>query len=203
MKKKLTIGILLVGLVAAIGFSGTLAWFTDKEEASNTLQTGFIDIALTEPNYQEENYQALQPGDTILKDPTITIEDSSEDAYIRLKVTNATVNRPGKEPISITLEDLQAKNTEDWTLSEDGYYYYKNIVTKGDTIAFLQNIDNTTMTIPTSWDNSYANASITLTFTVDAIQANNNEANVNDLGIWANEIAGTNIVKYEKTTSIG
>lgn len=203
MKKKMLIGIGLIGLALAATISGTLAWFTDKEETSNQLQTGFIDISLSLPNYDETKYQNIQPGDKIAMNPVIHVNDNSEDAFIRLKITEGLVSLANQQSQYISLSDVNAKVMANWTLAEDGYYYYKDKVSDGNDISFLQNNNGTTMIIPTSWDNQYASANITFTFTVEAIQANNNEGNIDTNGIWSTEISGTNILKYDLTSILG
>ena len=50
MKKKITLVATSVLLVAALVIGGTLAYFTDTEEATNTFTVGNVDITLTEPN---------------------------------------------------------------------------------------------------------------------------------------------------------
>ena len=50
MKKKITAIALVVCLVAVAIVGGSLAYFTDEEEATNTFEVGNVDITLTEPN---------------------------------------------------------------------------------------------------------------------------------------------------------
>ena len=74
MKKKITL-LLSLALAVAIGIGGTLAWLTDKTESKvNTFTVGNIDIDLTETT---TNYKMV-PGQTIDKDPKVTVEAGSE-----------------------------------------------------------------------------------------------------------------------------
>lgn len=91
MKKKITAIALVVCLVAVAIVGGSLAYFTDEEEATNTFTVGNVDITLTEPEWDaalEEDPTAatLIPGRVIAKDPTITVEATSQRAYTFLKV---------------------------------------------------------------------------------------------------------------------
>ena len=87
MKKKIVALCLCVALaVVAIG-GATLAYFTDTTDAkTNTFTVGNVDIDLTEPAWKENDTHTLMPGASYDKDPTITVADKSQDAYVFLKV---------------------------------------------------------------------------------------------------------------------
>lgn len=91
MKKKITAIALVVCLVAVAIVGGSLAYFTDTEEATNTFEVGNVDITLTEPNWdaalkEDAKAATLIPGRVIAKDPTITVEATSQRAYTFMKV---------------------------------------------------------------------------------------------------------------------
>lgn len=91
MKKKITAIALAVCLVAVAIVGGSLAYFTDTEEATNTFEVGNVDITLTEPNWdaalkEDAKAATLIPGRVIAKDPTITVEATSQRAYTFMKV---------------------------------------------------------------------------------------------------------------------
>ena len=50
-KKKITTLVASLALVGAVAFGATLAYFTDSDNATNTITMGHVDIDLTEPNY--------------------------------------------------------------------------------------------------------------------------------------------------------
>ena len=85
MKKKITAIALVVCLVAVAVVGGSLAYFTDTDDATNTFTVGKVDITLTETNWVEEK-ATLIPGREILKNPTITVEEDSQRAYTFMKV---------------------------------------------------------------------------------------------------------------------
>lgn len=85
MKKKITAIALVVCLVAVAIVGGSLAYFTDEEEATNTFTVGNVDITLTEPKWDVEK-ATLIPGREIAKNPTITVTEDSQRAYTFLKV---------------------------------------------------------------------------------------------------------------------
>lgn len=85
MKKKLTLVVTSVLLVAALVIGGTLAYFTDTTEAKvNEFTMGNVDIDLAEPKWQ--GTATLVPGVSVDKDPTITVNDGSQNAYVFLKM---------------------------------------------------------------------------------------------------------------------
>ena len=85
MKKKIFTLCLAVALTATAVVGGTLAYFTDTDEKTNTFTVGNVDIELTEPDWKEENAKLI-PGREIAKDPTITVTSDSERAYTFMKV---------------------------------------------------------------------------------------------------------------------
>ena len=94
MKKKITAICLVVALAATAIVGGTLAYFTDTtEEVRNEFTVGNVAIDLDEPNwdyeggsYEDGTVANLVPGTQIDKDPTITVLDKSQDAYVFLKL---------------------------------------------------------------------------------------------------------------------
>lgn len=91
MKKKITAIALVVCLVAVAIVGGSLAYFTDTDAKTNTFTVGNVDITLTEPKWDaalKENAKAatLIPGRVIAKDPTITVEATSQRAYTFMEV---------------------------------------------------------------------------------------------------------------------
>ena len=112
MKKKIVALSLVVCLLAIAIVGGTLAYFTDTDEVTNTFTAGQVGIFLDEavvklddnPNSATfgdlvavgsgqrtqtgdiQNYH-LFPAMTVTKDPTITVDAGSEDAFIGAKIT--------------------------------------------------------------------------------------------------------------------
>ena len=83
--------------------------------------------------YQEDTYgeekdnkiENIVPGQEITKDPTITVAEDSEDAYIRAKIEFSNNLSPEQKA------DLLAGINVDpavWFLGTDGYYYYNDVV---------------------------------------------------------------------------
>lgn len=102
MKKKLTLVVTCIVLVAAMVIGGTLAYFTDTKSAENTFTIGNVMIKLdeavvtkngdewtaseTERTTVGNAYGAAYPGAVMPKDPTVH-NVGENAAYIRAKVT--------------------------------------------------------------------------------------------------------------------
>ena len=103
MRKKILAIVLCVAMVAIAVVGGTMAYFSDDRAQTNTFTAGKLTITLDEcvvadaPNADgdlvatnertEENQEyKLFPGMSVDKDPTITLDAGSENAYIAAKV---------------------------------------------------------------------------------------------------------------------
>lgn len=83
MKKKAWVSLVAVVLVLCCAVGGTLAWLTDKTgPVKNTFTVGDINIDLTETT---KDYKMV-PGNTIAKDPKVTVKDGSEACWLFVKV---------------------------------------------------------------------------------------------------------------------
>lgn len=101
MKKKIIALCVCVMMLTVAIAGGTLAYFTDDAAQTNTFTAGKVDITLTEAeveieegklNYtgertSEDQTYKLFPGQTVTKDPTITLASDSEDAYVAAVLT--------------------------------------------------------------------------------------------------------------------
>lgn len=168
MKKKV-LSIVAVVLVLCCAIGGTLAWLTDKTgPVVNTFTVGDINIELAE----SENLDLkMVPGNTITKDPFITVKANSEKCWLFVKVVKSAT-------YSDFLDDY--KMAAGWTAltGEEGVYYQvvdastanqvfevllNNQVTVKGTVtkAQMEGIKNNTAAAPT------------LTFTAYAVQFDN------------------------------
>ena len=110
MKKKMILGLSAVIIVAAMAVGGTLAYFTNTDNAENTFTVGSVELDLFEHQVSkitgddgmsvweyvtrgnqrievEENvYDGVYPGAILPKDPTIR-NIGTNPAYVRIKVT--------------------------------------------------------------------------------------------------------------------
>lgn len=95
-RKAILLVLCVICLVVA-SVMGTLAYLTDTEEVKNTFTVGNIQIKLDESNEATPEttdrteagnaYVDIQPGQTYVKDPTVTVLADSENCYVRMLVT--------------------------------------------------------------------------------------------------------------------
>lgn len=166
-----------VALVAAVGIGSTLAYFTDRDDQTNVLTFGHVDITLEEPDFEEDSdgtfeITNLTPGGTYTKDPTIIVAEDSEDAFLRAKIEyqNISPEKAGELEELIAF-DYDIENDEKvplWIKGDDGYYYYQGVAEAGDEVLFFDEV-----TIPYFWKNEVAGKSFKIKVTAEAIQADN------------------------------
>ena len=164
MKKKTLALVLALTLLVAGVVGGTLAWLTDQTaEVKNTFTVGDINIGLTETT---ADYKMV-PGNTIAKDPTVTVKANSEACWLFVKVTEST---DLKDFITYAI-------AEGWTaLSGVDGVYYREVpasaadqpfsVLKGDAVTVNSDVTKEMLTAK-----DFANP--TLTFKAYAVQKDN------------------------------
>lgn len=94
MKKKFLSLTLALGLVATAAIGGTLAYFTDTDQAENVFTTGDVAINLIE-TFDPDNAK-LMPGIDIEK--KVNVQNvGSEDAYVRVHIAIPSMLDSGSE----------------------------------------------------------------------------------------------------------
>lgn len=192
MKKKILALMLVVSMLAVAVLSGTLAYFTDTDEAENVFTVGNVDIEIEEPNWKPDNSDKLEnivPGVSYDKDPQVK-NVGSNPAYVRMTVCFQNgVNIGGLssvEPESLT--DMLKNISSNWTLVDEGLdmgvhfdgahdncwyvtFTYNEILEPGETTDPLF----TAVQFPSSWDQNTFKNFIGDSFEIDvmaeAIQA--------------------------------
>lgn len=87
MKKRSVAIVLSLVLVFCCAVGGVLAWLTDKtDKVENTFTVGNIDITLEENAGGDNKKFKMVPGDTITKDPKVTVETGSEACWLFVEV---------------------------------------------------------------------------------------------------------------------
>lgn len=191
-KKKLLAMMMSVALIGAIGVGATLAYFTDSETATNVVTMGNVDIDLDEPGFDNDDdkkdnkIENITPGEVITKDPTITVKESSQAAYVRATVTfkgltykqqNELIEKiqfcMGEEDesplwniitnVSMSEDDL---SMDDWDV--ELVCYYKNVVEPGQSVVLFDEV-----IVPETWGNEVADKTFEIVVKGEAIQADN------------------------------
>ena len=174
MKKKTFVIALCLALVVAFAAGGAIAWLTDTTDpVTNTFTVGNIDITLAETT---TDYKMI-PGNTIAKDPKVTVKAGSEacwlfvkieesdnlDTYISYTVATGWTQGDGTDiPANVYYRSVDAVTADtDYAVLADNKVTVKDTVTKAD-------MDTITATPPTT---SAPTIAPTLTFTAYAVQA--------------------------------
>ena len=98
-KSKALLLTLCAVLLVAASVLGTMAYLTSTDTVTNTFTIGKVNIKLDEAKVTtdgkpvepaqrvQQNEYKLMPGLTYTKDPTVTVLNGSDAAYVRMKVT--------------------------------------------------------------------------------------------------------------------
>ena len=92
MKKKIVSLVLVFALALALGIGGTVAWLTaTSNNVTNTFTVGDINISMDETGATgttdlTKAYNFI-PGQPLIKDPTVTVEENSAACWLFVKIT--------------------------------------------------------------------------------------------------------------------
>ena len=173
-KSKVVITTLCAVLLVTVSVLGTLAYLTSQDKVVNTFTVGKVNISLDEADVNEdgtviggsdrvkENNYHLIPGQTYVKDPTITVKAKSEASYVRMLLTiNCAdafdaIYAPNKADLTTIFNGYDAKNwvyeavtRENNTLTYE--FRYKEIVEKSESDTVLDALFDS-ITVPNAFD---------------------------------------------------
>lgn len=168
MKKEVLALCLVIALAATAIIGGTLAYFTDTKDATNTFTVGNVSIALTEPNWEGSGSQdapEVYPGEPLAKDPTVT-NNGANPCFVRIKVEGLNcLGNAGM--ITYRTDYVTDKLGDNWVKHTDGYYYYSKVLEVGATTDAL--FDQ--IVIPTGLTNGDAKTKFNVVVSAEAVQA--------------------------------
>ena len=168
MNKKIAILALALCMVAAIAITGTIAYFTDEAEKTNTFTIGNVDIELSEPNWDANGSKEapeVYPGEALAKDPTIT-NKGENPCFVRINVTGLDcLGDAGM--ITYKTDYVADKLGDNWVEHTDGYFYYTKPLAVGTkTDALFDQI-----VIPTGVTNGNGELEYDVIVSAQAVQA--------------------------------
>ena len=205
MKKK-TVALLLACVMAlGVAIGGTMAWLTDSAgEVKNTFTVGDINIELKEHEYDPateslentltetgNNDYLFVPGDTLPKDPFVTVKANSEECYLFVKVQEKNNVIPGSNPVNKIIDwtvvptELDAAQADvTWTKYGDDvvtdnnitqYWYCKVSKADADQSWYILNENQITVDTAVTKDSVTAinSAKPELVFAAAAVQSEN------------------------------
>jgi len=162
--------LLLCSLIHAVSLSGVTAYF----------ETGKIDISLT----QQQDKTVIMPGDEIFLIPEVC--NKGNDCYVRTKLSfsrNEISDFVGFTGIS-----------DRWIEGKDGYWYFKDILSHGDSIKIFDSIKISSDGLKMS-----ENEIIKLNTKVEAVQSENFVPDFDSEEPWKD----VEILKLEKKNLYG
>ena len=167
-KRKILALALTLCMAAILIVGGTLAYFIDTDNATNTFTVGNVDITLTEPNWEgsgSKDAPEVYPGEPLAKDPTVT-NDGANPCFVRIQVTGLDcLGDAGM--ITYRTDYENGKLGDNWVLHTDGYFYYNKVLEVGaKTDALFDQI-----VIPTGLTNGNADTKFDVVVTAEAVQA--------------------------------
>ena len=188
MKKKI-LYIAAIVLCLSIMTGGTLAFYTKTDTARNIITTDGVSVELVQ---QQLKNGALAPSsnDPIPVMPTsvvskiVSVKNLEQDVWTRLRYDITVYDATGKQ-MDIPTEELEQvilfdTDLENWTKSEDGWWYYNVALAAGETTAPL--FTTVSFSGP-NMDNKYQGSKAVIHVTAQAVQkANNGETMADALG---------------------
>lgn len=169
MNKKVLSTVLAGALAVTAVVGGSLAYFTDTDEKTNTFTVGNVGITLTEPGWEatgKEDAETVYAGEPLAKDPTVK-NDGANPCFVRIKVDGLdSLGDAGM--ITYRTDYVTDKLGNGWVKGNDGYFYYDAVLEVGATTDAL--FDQ--IVIPTGLTNEDAKeGGYDVTVTAEAVQA--------------------------------
>ena len=172
MKKKILALAMCVALLAIAIVGGTLAYFSDSDEATNTFTVGNVKIDLTEPNWEGSgsvDAPELYAGEALAKDPTVE-NVGKNPCFVRIQVPGLDCLDKNDPDMLIHIRNanyvLDAVNA-DWEVKGD-YIYYKHVLAVGDTTATPA---FSAVVMPTALENGDGTTEFDIDVVAEAVQA--------------------------------
>lgn len=121
MRRRYLRGISVLVILACLSAGGSLAYFTDTDQADNVFTLGSVEITLTEPSWDPE-LTPVYPGQSLAKDPQVTNTGLSP-CFVRMEVNGLDVfGEMGR--IDLETDGIPGKLGDGWFAGSDGCYYY-------------------------------------------------------------------------------
>lgn len=180
--KKLIVAIVALTVLLCCTVGGTLAWLYDvSDTVTNTFTYGDINITLAETEGLDLQ---MIPGNTITKDPVVTVKAGSEACYLFVKIEQT-------EKLS---DYLSYEVAEGWTVLSGVPGVYYRTVESAATAATFPILQGNQVTVKTTVTKAMMEAVqndvdlVKLSFTAYAVQ----KENVDDAGTAWNIANGNN-----------
>ena len=130
----------------------------------------YVPVGETELTEEGLTFEDVVPGQTVPKNPTITVEEDSENCYVRATVTveSQDIDKDVLDLLTKKLTDqILSTAGSNWTYNDkDGYFYYGSELKAAEKAVLFE-----TVTIPGEWDNAVADKSFSIKIAAEAVQS--------------------------------
>jgi alternate signal-mediated exported protein len=189
MKRKILFAAVAVTLISLMVVGGTLAWFTDEQEAVNIVTTGSVEITLHDFNRDIVEGQPINdfaavsgivPGEVVPKFVTVK-NTGNNNAFVRVQIVPVWYKTVENEQVELTPEERETAGIDDgsialtvngtsWTERDsDGYYCYMGILTPDEVAPTLLSA----VTFDPDLGNAVQNLVVKIEVRAEAIQSDN------------------------------
>lgn len=183
MKKRTLALLAALVLLFGLGSGGTLAYlYENTTDVKNTFVIGDVNVELTETGATDgqKTYDYV-PGDTLAKDPKVTVKGGSEASYVFVKVvvannSNGSVNPVVDWAIANGWTFLSTTASSAVAKGNGTYYFYRTQAATGSDVTYdvlSGNQVTVSNAIVKDQVSSLTSAAPTLTFTAAIIQQGN------------------------------
>ncbi|MDO5040362.1 hypothetical protein [Clostridium sp.] len=142
-----------------------IGWFTDSDQVTNNFNLATIDINTDESFTPAENWN----GDKYEKIVKVKNE-STANALIRISINPRWVDENENPWVGdINFIQLNFSDSNKWMNGNDGYYYYNEILPKGETTDEILN--SVQLNIPQNLKERYKGKTVIIDVDSEAVQA--------------------------------
>ena len=189
MKKKI-LALSMVAICMSVVAYGTLAYYTASETAENVITSGNVGIELLEwadadrtISYEEMDPDNIitdvMPGTDVTK--VVEVKNSGDNpVWVRVSVDKQIIMDEQMDEEADTGLMTMDFDTDNWTVGNDGYYYYTKPLEAGKTTESLF----AAVAFDPAMDNKYQNCKAKVEVNAYAVQTANNGTTVEEAKGW-------------------
>lgn len=189
MKKKI-LALSMVAICMSVVAYGTLAYYTASETAENVITSGNVGIELLEwadadrtisyeEMYPDNIITDVMPGTDVTK--VVEVKNSGDNpVWVRVSVDKQIIMDEQMDEEADTGLMTMDFDTDNWTVGNDGYFYYTKPLEAGKTTESLF----AAVAFDPAMDNKYQNCKAKVEVNAYAVQTANNGTTVEEAKGW-------------------
>ena len=189
MKKKI-LTLSMVAICMSVVAYGTLAYYTASETAENVITSGNVGIELLEwadadrtisyeEMYPDNIITDVMPGTDVTK--VVEVKNSGDNpVWVRVSVDKQIIMDEQMDEEADTGLMTMDFDTDNWTVGNDGYFYYTKPLEAGKTTESLF----AAVAFDPAMDNTYLNCKAKVEVKAYAVQTANNGTTVEEAKGW-------------------